>query len=91
VAPHEEEQTALLRQLLALEQARAKGKLDAKAYRREEASTRDKLKALLIQTDTANTPAGAPVAHETGVTTIAENTATDDDRQEQDTLSGGSA
>ncbi len=37
VAPHEEERTALLRQLLALEQARAKGKLDAEAYRREEA------------------------------------------------------
>ena len=67
-APHEEERTALLRQLLALEQARAKGKLDAEAYRREEAATRDKLKSLLIQTDTANAPA-------TTTTNVAETSA----------------
>ena len=64
-APHEEERTALLRQLLALEQARAKGKLDAEAYRREEAATRDKLKSLLIQTDTANAPVATTNVAET--------------------------
>jgi hypothetical protein len=90
-APHEEERTALLRQLLALEQARAKGKLDAEMYRREEAATRDRLKALLIQTDAVSAPAFTPNATETGVTTDAENTASDADRQAQDTLSGGSA
>ena len=94
-APHEEERTALLRQLLALEQARAKGKLDAEAYRREEAATRDKLKALLIQTDAqadaANTPAQASAtsAAETSVTET-EHDASAPDRQAQDTLSGGS-
>jgi hypothetical protein len=90
-SPHEEERTALLRQLLALEQARAKGKLDTEAYWREEATTRDKLKALLIQSDAASAPAVAPGATETGVITVAENTLSDADRQAQDTLSGGSA
>jgi hypothetical protein len=88
--PHEEERTALLRQLLALEQARAKGKLDAEAYRRDEAATRDKLKALLIQTDTANTPVVATNAAETSAPE-AEHDASEPDRQAQDTLSGGSA
>jgi hypothetical protein len=56
-APHEEERVALLRQLLTLEQARAKGKVDAEVYRREEATTRDQLKALLIQSDAVSAPA----------------------------------
>jgi hypothetical protein len=93
-SPHEEERTALLRQLLALEQARAKGKLDTEAYRREEAATRDKLKALLIQTDGAAMPAqtAAPVtsAPETSEP-IPETETNTTDRQAQDTLSGGGA
>jgi hypothetical protein len=89
-SPHEEERTALLRQLLALEQARAKGKLDAEAYRREEAATRDKLKALLIQTDTTNAPVVATSAAETSAPE-AQDDASAPDRQAQDTLSGGSA
>jgi hypothetical protein len=89
-APHEEERTALLLQLLTLEQARAKGKLDAEAYRREEAATRDQLKALLIQSDAANAPVATtnvPEASEPD----AENDVSAPDRQAQDTLSGGSA
>jgi hypothetical protein len=89
-SPHEEERTALLRQMLALEQARAKGKLDAEAYRREEAATRDKLKALLIQTNTANAPVVATNTAETSAPE-AEHDASAPDRQAQDTLSGGSA
>jgi hypothetical protein len=92
---HEEERTALLRQLLALEQARAKGKLDAEAYRREEAATRDQLKALLIQTETQAASASASAvttnAAERGVTAEAEHDTGAADRQAQDTLSGGSA
>jgi hypothetical protein len=94
VSLREEERTALLRQLLALEQARAKGKLGAEAYRREEAATRDKLKALLIQTDGAAMPAQttAPVtsAPERSEPISATETSAAD-RQAQDTLSGGSA
>jgi hypothetical protein len=90
-APQEEERTALLRQLLALEQARAKGKLDVEAYRREEAATRDKLKALLIQSDAVSASAVTTHAPAMGVATDAENTTSDVDRQAQDTLSGGSA
>jgi len=94
-SPHEEERLALLRQLLALEQARAKGKLDAEAYRREEAATRDQLKALLIQTASANAPTPAMGATETSAaetsTVDAEEDAGAQDRQAQDTLSGGSA
>jgi hypothetical protein len=94
-SPHEEERTALLRQLLALEQARAKGKLDADSYRREEAATRDQLKALLIQTESANAPAIAASAAEmsaagTSAGEASEGT-TATNRQAQDTLSGGSA
>ncbi|HEY7021093.1 MAG TPA: hypothetical protein VH349_08250 [Ktedonobacterales bacterium] len=89
-SPHEEERTALLRQLLALEQARAKGKLDTETYRREEAATRDKLKALLIQTDATNAPVVAMKAAETGEP-IPETETSATDRQAQDTLSGGSA
>jgi hypothetical protein len=87
--PREEERTALLRQLLALEQARAKGKLDVEAYRREEAATRDKLKALLIQTETLNALVVATNAAETSAPE-AEREASAPDRQAQDTLSGGS-
>jgi hypothetical protein len=90
-APHEEERTALLRHLLALEQARAKGKVDAAAYRREETATRDKLKALLIQTDAGATPAVAPDATEPSTARDGEAQASAPDRQAQDTLSGGSA
>jgi hypothetical protein len=94
-SPHEEERTALLRQLLALEQARAKGKLDAEAYRREEAAMRDKLKALLIQTDIQTGAMTAPVAAtnaaEANMMVEAEHDASAPDRQAQDTLSGGSA
>ncbi|HEX3269622.1 MAG TPA: hypothetical protein VHR15_03155 [Ktedonobacterales bacterium] len=93
-SPHEEERTALLRQLLTLEQARAKGKLDAEAYRREEAATRDKLKALLIQTDAQADAANGPVVA-TNATEMsapeAEHNTSAADRQAQDTLSGGSA
>jgi hypothetical protein len=92
-APHEEERTALLRQLLALEQARAKGKLDADTYRREGAATRDKLKALLIQTGgtamPAQTTASVMSAPETSKP-IPETETSAADRQAQDTLSGGS-
>jgi hypothetical protein len=95
VSPHEEERLALLRQLLALEQARAKGKLDAEAYRREEAATRDQLKALLIQTASADAPTPAMGATQTSAaetsTVNAEENASAPDRQAQDTLSGGSA
>jgi hypothetical protein len=98
-SPHEEERTALLRQLLALEQARAKGKLDAETYRRAEIATRDKLKALLLQTDIGSMPAttAAPVtsAPETSAPEtsepIAETAPNATDWQAQDTLSGGSA
>jgi hypothetical protein len=94
-SPHEEERTALLRQLLTLEQARTKGKLDAETYRREEAATRDQLKALLVQTETqaASVSASAVTTNlaETDVTAEAENDTGDVDRQAQDTLSGGSA
>jgi hypothetical protein len=93
-SPYEEERTALLRQLLALEQARARGKLDAEAYRREEAATRDKLKALLMQTDAATALAGATSATEASAAADAEdaeNVASAPDLQAQDTLSGGSA
>lgn len=93
-SPHEEERVALLRQLLALEQARAKGKLDAEAYRREESATRDKLKALLIQTepqtDATTAPTVATSAPDTN-TLVAEADPDMIDRQAQDTLSGGSA
>jgi hypothetical protein len=93
-SPPEEERTALLRQLLTLEQARTKGKLDAETYRREEAATRDKLKALLIQTDGAAMPAqtGAPVTSAPETSELIPETETNvTDRQAQDTLSGGSA
>ena len=90
-SPHEEERTALLRQLLTLEQARAKGKLEAETYRREEAATRDQLKALLLQSDTVNAAAVTMNAAETDVTAEAEHDTGDADRQAQDTLSGGSA
>lgn len=89
-SPHEEERNALLRQLLALEQQRAKGKLDAEVYRREEAATRDKLKSLLIQTDTANAPVVTTNVAETSAPEV-EHDASAPDRQAQDTLSGGSA
>jgi hypothetical protein len=88
---HEEERTALLRQLLALEQARAKGKLDAEAYRREEAATRDKLKALLIQTDVAAAPAVITSSVTENTAVAADHDASAPDLQAQDTLSGGSA
>lgn len=91
-SPHEEERTALLRQLLTLEQARAKGKLDAEAYRREEATTRDRLKALLIQTDAAAAPAVTAETEAAKTSAIeASEGASATDRQAQDTLSGGSA
>ena len=94
-SPHEEERTALLRQLLTLEQARAKGKLDAEAYRREEATTRDQLKALLIQTESANAPAIAASATEMSAAGSSAGEASEGttatNRQAQDTLSGGSA
>jgi hypothetical protein len=93
-SPHEEERLTLLRQLLALEQARAKGKLDAEAYRREEAATRDQLKALLIQTEAqaVSTAAPTPATNATETSAAeAENEASAPDRQAQDTLSGGSA
>jgi hypothetical protein len=91
-SPHEEERTALLRQLLTLEQARAKGKLDAEAYRREEATTRDQLKALLIQTDAAAAPAVTAETEAAKTSAIeASEGASATDRQAQDTLSGGSA
>jgi hypothetical protein len=89
-SPHEEERTALLRQLLALEQARAKGKLDAEAYRREEAATRDQLKALLIQTGSASAPAVTPNTVESSAPKAEIDTSATD-RQAQDTLSGGNA
>jgi hypothetical protein len=88
---YEEERTALLRQLLALEQARAKGKLDAEAYRREEAATRDKLKALLIQTDVAAAPAVVTSSVTENTAVAADHDASAPDLQAQDTLSGGSA
>ena len=85
----------LLRQLLTLEQARAKGKLDAEAYRREEDATRDQLKALLIQTESANAPAIAASAAEMSVAGSSAGEASEGttatNRQAQDTLSGGSA
>jgi hypothetical protein len=91
-SPHEGERTALLRQLLTLEQARAKGKLDAEAYRREEATTRDQLKALLIQTDAAAAPAVTAETEAAKTSAIeASEGASATDRQAQDTLSGGSA
>jgi hypothetical protein len=89
-SPHEEERTALLRQLLALEQARAKGKLDAEAYRREEAATRDQLKALLIETESASAPAVTANAVEKSAPEPGDDTSATE-RQAQDTLSGGSA
>jgi hypothetical protein len=94
-SPHEEERVALLRQLLTLEQARAKGRLDAEAYRRAEVATRDKLKALLIQNDSAAAPASEPTdatnTAEANSAVKAEQDASAPDREAQDTLSGGSA
>jgi hypothetical protein len=91
VSSYEEERVALLRKLLALEQARARGRLDAETYRRKEALTRDQLKALLIQRGDTSTPLAPVAAIETSAESQAEDSADTTSRQAQDTLSGGGA